>query len=113
MLAFRIGPEDARLLESAFAPHCQPADLQTLGRHEFYVKLAVSGGATQPFRASALPPLSPQYTPQARERSIRSSCQRYGARREIVEDKISRWLAHSPGKRPHKHDAPPKQFVVA
>jgi hypothetical protein len=58
-VAFRIGAEDARSLESAFAPHCQPADLQTLGRHEFYVKLAIDGGTTPPFRASSLPPLSP------------------------------------------------------
>ena len=112
MVAFRIGPEDARLLESAFAPHCRPEDLQTLGRHEFYVKLAIGGGATQPFPARSLPPRSLHSAAHVRERIIRSSRERYGARREVVEEKIGRWLAHTPSKRPGPDDAPPKKFVV-
>jgi hypothetical protein len=97
------------------APHCQPAGLQTLGRHEFYVKLAVDGLATRPFPAVSLPLLTLAYAPQDRERIIRSSRERYGARRDVVESKINRWLAHTPGKRPNNRDsgAPSKQFIVA
>jgi hypothetical protein len=112
ILAFRVGAEDAHTLASEFAPHCQPADLQTLGRHAFYVKLAVNGVATRPFLAVAVPPLTLAFSPQTRERIIRSSRERYGARREVVEAQISRWLAHTPGKRPGPDAATSKQFVV-
>jgi hypothetical protein len=94
LATFRIGPEDASALESVFAPHCGPTDLQTTGRHQFYIKLAIRGsGVTWPFRATSLPPHTPSYTAQDPERIIRSSRQRYAARRHDVEAAIRRWLA--------------------
>jgi hypothetical protein len=93
-IAFRVGPEDAQLLESSFAPHCQPTDLQTTVQHEFFIKLAINGaGVTWPFHANALPPLTPRYATQDPERIIRASRERYAARRSDVETAIHRWLA--------------------
>jgi DNA helicase HerA-like ATPase len=107
MAVFRVGTEDAEMLESSFAPYCTPADLQTLGRHEFYVKLAIrGGGVTRPFHARALPPQSPQYRTQQRERVIRASRERYGVRRDVIEDQISRWPAST---QPMRHTSHPQQ----
>jgi hypothetical protein len=94
MIAFRLGSEDADALGSAFAPHCRPEDLQTIGRHQFYVRLAIrGGGVTWPFHASSLPPLTPHYTTQDRDRIIRSSRERYTVKRHDVEAAIRHWLA--------------------
>ena len=112
ILAFRVGADDARTLAAEFAPHCRADQLQTLGRHEFYVRLAVDGIAMQPFPAVSLPPLTLAYTPQDPQRIIRSSRERYGTRREVIEHKISRWLAHAPGKPPESQAAAKKAFVV-
>jgi hypothetical protein len=106
MVAFRVGPEDARTLELAFAPDCHPTDLQTTGRHEFFVKLAIRGsGVTRPFHATSLPPLAVRYATQDQDRIIRSSRQRYGVRRRHVEDAIRGWLAQK-GPKSDKASAP-------
>jgi hypothetical protein len=111
LVAFRIGSEDAELLASALAPHGRPEDLQTLGRHEFYIKLAIPGGTTQPFPARSLPPYEVHYA-HGRERILRSSRERYGTRRAVVEERIDRWLARTPGTRPGSEAGSAKQFVV-
>jgi hypothetical protein len=114
IVAFRVGAEDARTLELAFAPHCRPADLQATGRHEFFVKLAIRGsGVTSPFHASSLPPMTPRYTTQDQKRIIHSSRERYGVRRRCVEASIRGWLAqkgpisHQGGKRSKPGNQPP------
>lgn len=107
MVVFRVGAEDADTLESTFAPHCRSTDLQTIDRHMFYVKLAIRGsGVTRPFHASSLPPLTPRYATQKRERIIRSSREQHGARREVVEERIRRWLASQEPMRHAKKVAP-------
>jgi hypothetical protein len=112
LLAFRCGSEDSGKLEAEFAPYCRAADLQTLGRHEFYIRLAADGITTRPFPAVSLPPVTLAYRPQDRERIIRSSRERYGVRRKEIEQKISRWLSHTPGSRPDAPGAGQKSFVV-
>jgi hypothetical protein len=59
-----------------------------------------------------VPRLTLAYSPQIRERIIRSSRQRYGVRLDVIEDKIRLWLARTPGKGPESQAVAKKAFVV-
>jgi hypothetical protein len=89
---FRLGAEDAETLKSTFTPDVGVGELQALGPYEIYMKLAIGGMTTPPFKARTLPPMTPGYRAQRRERIIQSSRERWGARRGTVEHSIATWL---------------------
>jgi CxxC-x17-CxxC domain-containing protein len=90
LVVFRIGAEDAEFLEREFTPQFTAEDLVNLPKYNVYLKLMIDGVAGHPFSAQTLPP--PQPLEQSnREKIIRASRERYGVKREIVEEKISRW----------------------
>ena len=55
MILFRVGAEDAELLEREFHPRFSRTDLVNLGFAEVYLKLMIDGTTSQPFAASTLP----------------------------------------------------------
>lgn len=57
LIAFRIGPEDARILERQFSPEFTGDDLVNLPNHDVYVRLLVQGEVARPFSATTLEPL--------------------------------------------------------
>lgn len=57
MVAFRIGPEDARTLARQFGPEFDALDLVRLPNHDCYLRLLVKGQSTLPFSATTLPQL--------------------------------------------------------
>ena len=56
MIAFRLGVEDAQLLEKEFHPVFGWEDLINLKNHDIYVKLLIDGMPSQPFSATTFPP---------------------------------------------------------
>ncbi len=91
IVTFRVGAEDAEFLEREFSPTLLIADIINLPKHSIYTKLMIDGISGPPFSAETLPPMS-GYDKIVAEKIIRSSGERYGASKEKVEEKLSRWL---------------------
>ena len=108
LIAFRLGSTDAYHLAREFEPTISAQDLEALGRHEMALKLAINGLSSDPFRATAMLPFTPAATEDNRANILKSSRKKYGVRREIVEDRIARWLASSKPIRHEKHTASAK-----
>ena len=90
LVVFRVGAEDAEFLEREFTPQFLAEDLVNLPKYNVYLKLMIDGISGHPFSAETLPPPVP-LAESNREKIIRASRERYGIKREIVEEKISRW----------------------
>ncbi|MBC7074101.1 type IV secretion system DNA-binding domain-containing protein [Candidatus Parcubacteria bacterium] len=92
IIVFRIGSEDAEFLKEEFAPECTPQDLVNLPKYHIYIKLMVDGITTRPFSAKTLPP--PKRPEKHHlEKIIKVSRERYGTKREIIEEKIEKWMS--------------------
>lgn len=57
-ICFRVGPFDAEVLETIFAPRFMAVDLVNLGYTQIYLTLMIDGVGSQPFSALTLPPIS-------------------------------------------------------
>ena len=91
MAVFRVGAEDAEWLEKEFSPEFTVEDLVNLPKYNIYLKLMIDGVSGSPFSATTLPP--PSMSENSNKlKIIRASRERYGVNREIIEDKISRWV---------------------
>jgi len=90
LILFRVGAEDAEFLEREFMPDFTAQDLVNLTKYNVYIKLMIDGVAGRPFSAETLPP-SRTEEKSNKEKIIKISRERYGVKRDIVEDKISRW----------------------
>ncbi|MFA5925560.1 MAG: type IV secretion system DNA-binding domain-containing protein [Parcubacteria group bacterium] len=88
---FRVGAEDAEFLEKEFEPVFTAQDLVNLPNRNIYIKLMIDGIAGNAFSAATLPPIDLAKTEPNEEKVIRITRERYGSRREIVEEKIARW----------------------
>ena len=94
LIVFRVGAEDAEYLEKEFVPEFVAENLINLAKYNIYLKLMIDGVASRPFSAETLPPpKKPQKS--NREKIIMVSRERYSTSREIVEEKIGRWMGSS------------------
>lgn len=91
LIAFRVGAEDAEYLEKEFAPELAAQDIVNLGKYDIYLKLMIDGLAGRPFSAQTLVPFQ-KPEKSKKEKIIKVSRERYAARREVVEEKITKWL---------------------
>jgi len=91
IIAFRVGADDAEYLEKEFAPEFTAEDLVNLPKYHIYLKLMIDGVPGRPFSARTLPPPAP-LSKSNREKIIKVSRERYGTKKEIVEEKIEKWL---------------------
>jgi CxxC-x17-CxxC domain-containing protein len=90
IISFRVGAEDAEYLEKEFTPEFMAADFVNLAKYNVYLKLMIDGLAGRPFSAETLPP-QPYPEKSSREKIIKTSRERYGTSRQVVEEKITRW----------------------
>lgn len=60
IIAFRVGPFDAEVLETIFTPQFLATDIVNLGFAQVYLTLMIDGIGSQPFSATTLPPIAPQ-----------------------------------------------------
>jgi len=109
MIVFRVGAEDAEFLEKEFLPDFTAKDLVNLAKYNICIKLMIDGIASHPFSAQTLP-LPPKPQTSNKEKIIRVSRERYGTKREIVEEKIKRWMTSLEEKLQPKSEkvSPPK-----
>ncbi|PIV50466.1 hypothetical protein CO115_02755 [Candidatus Falkowbacteria bacterium CG_4_9_14_3_um_filter_36_9] len=91
LVVFRVGAADAEELMPEFMPIFTNEDIVNLPKYECYLKLMIDGIASDPFSARGLPPLTEKEKTGNKEKVINVSRERYASRRELVEDKISRW----------------------
>jgi len=95
MIVFRVGADDAELLEKEFAPVFTAVDLVNLGLRQIYLKLMIDSVTSQPFSASTLPPI-PQPSITYSKEIIENSRKIFANERRVVEKAIVDW--HDQGK---------------
>ena len=91
-IAFRVGPFDAEVLETIFAPKFMAVDLVNLGFAQIYLTLMIDGIGSTPFSAVTLPPLESQGE-QYKDVIIATSRQQFAHSRLEVETTINNWHA--------------------
>jgi len=90
MVAFCVGHGDAAVLEQEFGQTYAAHHFSDLRRREVCVRLLVDGETREPFTGKTFPPLSQPYGRRAN--IIRRSREKYGTRRQVIEDKVRRWM---------------------
>ncbi len=91
IVSFRVGAEDAEVLEKEVGPIFTMTDLVNLPKYNIILKLMINGIASDPFSAVTLPPNEAWRTGNA-EKIIKVSRERYANPAAEVEGKISRWM---------------------
>jgi len=89
IITFRVGGADAEVLSKEFTPTFTEEDIVNLSKYQIILKLMIDGVASHPFSALTLPPIGSRT--DSLDKVIRVSRERYGRRREVVEEKIERW----------------------
>lgn len=90
IIAFRVGHSDAKLLEQAFGEVYASSQFTSLNNGEVFARLLTGGQDREPFHGRTLPPSATRHG--RRDAIIRRSREKYATRREIVEERIARWL---------------------
>lgn len=90
IVAFRVGAEDAEMLEKEFAPEFTAEDIVNLGKRQIYLKLMIDGVASRAFSAMTMDTPKP-LEQSLREQIIDASRARYAKPREEVEQAITEW----------------------
>jgi len=90
LVSFRIGAEDAEMLEREFMPEFSANDLVNLSKFDIYLKLMIDGMASRPFSSTTLPPY-PKPDKVYRDKIIKLTRERYASSKEEVEEKIAKW----------------------
>lgn len=90
IISFCVGNTDAEILEKELGNSHSAEQFTDLKRYEIIVKLLADGEYLEPFRARTLSKMG--ISKYHRERIVEQSRQRYSLKREIVENKIARWL---------------------
>lgn len=87
LVTFRIGAEDAEMLEKEFTPTFIAEDMVSLGAYQIYLKLMIDGLTSKPFSAMTLPPLEKPEVSYA-ARVIEETRKKYAVPRSAVEEAI-------------------------
>lgn len=93
MVSFRVGEQDAEILAGEFGGtrRYSAGRFSSLANHEVCVKAINSGVYGDPFIGQTLPPLRTNHN--RRDEIVRYSREHYGTPRQIVEDRIHRWIS--------------------
>ncbi len=89
IISFRIGADDAEMLEKEFSPIFLIEDIVNLPKFHVYLKLMIDGMASQPFSAAALGPIDARTGSTAAV--VAESRAAYGVSRAEVEERIRIW----------------------
>jgi hypothetical protein len=90
MISFRVGEQDAKILEREFGETYTASQFTSLSNHEVYAKLLRNGEWSEPFFGKTLAPSGTRHG--RREKIIRRSREKYATSRDIIENKVERWL---------------------
>ncbi len=86
-VVFRVGPFDAEVLETLFAPKFMKEDIVILDKRQIYLTLMIDGVGSVPFSAVTIPPIEPPPI-SYREEVKEASRQQFTALRDEIEAKI-------------------------
>lgn len=86
IISFRVGPEDALLLEQEFEPTFRAADITNLGVREIYLKLSIDDDIKESFSARTLD--LPESTASFREQIVAFSRENFCRNRDQAEKEI-------------------------
>lgn len=89
LASFVVSQSDAQILANEFSPIFSAEDLVSLESHAMYTKLCIDGMTSKPFSAKSLDLKFERKN--MRDEIIDSSRNKYGMRKEEIEDKIARW----------------------
>jgi hypothetical protein len=96
--SFGLGSQDAKIMETEFAPYFDENDLIALPKFEMYMKLMVDGQSSRPFSAKIFQPWLPEeaLAPKTgnREKVIQLSRDKYGADAENINNRIRKWVEY-------------------
>lgn len=92
IISFRIGPDDASIIEKQFHPEFDADDLINIPNYNFYIKYLIDGMPTNSFSANGEPPL-PNFEISFKNEIIENSRAQYARNREEVEKDIKKWSA--------------------
>lgn len=89
IINFRVGAEDAAILENEYTPVFKIRDIINLGVREFYIKMSVDGELRDSFSGRTLNVPMPEkdYTDEI----IRRSREKYANPRSVVEEELKKW----------------------
>jgi hypothetical protein len=89
LVSFRVGATDASYLEKEFEPVFTQNDLINLDNRHIYLNMLINGVTSVPFSAMTLdsPEVTEDYTPVV----VAVSREKYGKRREVVEEEVRHW----------------------
>lgn len=90
IISFRVGPFDAEILETLYAPQFTATDIVNLGFAQIYLTLMIDGIGSKPFSAETLPPIEPGST-SCKHMIIAASREQFSQPRAGVEAKIIEW----------------------
>lgn len=86
MAVFRVGPDDAKYLESKFTPTFSAEDITRLDNYHAYLSLLIAGQPGKPFNIATLPPEKGDVSFAEKLKELSRS--KYGLSREIIEAEI-------------------------
>jgi hypothetical protein len=90
MVTFRVGERDAEFLEREFGNTYPARQFVDLHNYEICAKILNNGEHGDPFMARTLPVWGSRHG--RRETIIGRSREKYGLARDVIEDRIRRWL---------------------
>ncbi|MAZ56403.1 hypothetical protein CL653_01290 [bacterium] len=90
IISFRVGPFDAEVLETIFAPQFYAVDICNLGFAQVYLTLMIDGIGSKPFSAVTLPPIE-QPEISYKDVVVNASREQYSVNRSEVEALIGVW----------------------
>ncbi len=99
ILSFQVGFDDAEYLSQQFGEQVLPSDLVSLSKYNAYMKLLIDGMPTKTFSMVTLPPPEFEIEADRIAKVVKVSRERYGTKREVIEDKIKRWSDESESKK--------------
>jgi hypothetical protein len=101
IIAFRVGPFDAEVLETIFAPQFTATDIVNLSFAQVYLTLMIDGIGSQPFSAVTLPPIAHPAT-SYRDMVAAASRAQFTRPRKDVEAEVAKF--HEPIVFPKKEE---------
>lgn len=90
IVAFRVGAEDAELLEKEMSPEFMATDIVNLGKRQIYLKLMIDGVASKAFSAVTMDTIAPLPI-SPRTQVIDFSRSAYAKNRKDIEEFILKW----------------------
>ena len=93
LLSFQVGSDDAEVLSLQYEEAVTAKDILSLPKYHMYMRLMIDGMPSKPFSVSTLPPPEFAQEPGAVDTIRRLSRERYSEKREVVEEKITKWAA--------------------